>query len=301
MSWSQCTQPKYVVHAATKWVACASIVFLAMACNAGTSTDPSPMPPPDEPSKANPLLTPLVQPPQYALWWEMTKSCSGLGRDVSGVRFYSVPAGQLRAMDAGTASIAGNWNAATNSITLSNDALASPTIVRHEMLHALLVAGGHPVDKFVRECGDYVNCEGACAQEAEQQSRPDVNSRLADVAELEITQRLVPSVIDFAADPDGWFALIVEVRNPANHAVQVRLKPFPGRADISATLGYAGERASHQEYVEGSLLPLQPGEVRRAVFDLRARDYLAQNSSGRIRGFFNADSLPPLTLSYRAR
>ena len=77
------------------------------------------------------------------------------------------------------------------------------------------------------------------------------------------------------------------------------LDPFPGRTDIAATIGYAGARVSHQEYVSGVLLPLHAGETQRVVYDLRAKDFLAENGSARIRGFFNNDSLPALTLNIR--
>lgn len=271
---------------------------LAAACSAGT-TGPEPLRTSSDPTTSNPALHQFTAPAQYDLWWELTKSCSGLDRDISGVRFYTEPATDLHPADATTASVAGEWSASTNSITLTDAAVTSGPVVRHEMLHALLVAGGHPADQFVRACGGYVNCEGACA--ASVGDEPPVSSYAEHVSrnEVEVTQRLVPSVIDLARDPDGWFALIVEVHNPRSDAVQVRLTPQAGRAEVSPTIGYAGRRVSHQQYVQGALLPLRAGETQRMVYDLRATDFVRENGSLVIRGFFNADSLPELTLQLR--
>jgi hypothetical protein len=226
----------------------------------------------------------------------MAKSCSGLSRDVSSVRWFSESADELRPGD-GTGSIAGEWNAANNAIVLVNGAQSTPSIVRHEMLHALLVVSGHPADKFGRDCAGFVNCDGSCASELP--ARPPVDALSARVASssLEITQRLVPAQIDFAKDPDGWFALVVEVRNPKPYAVTVQLQSFPGRPDIAATMGFAATRTGQQEYVNGNTLQLLAGETQRVVFDLKAKDFVTQNGNARIRGFFNADSLPVQTLN----
>ena len=272
-------------------------VVLASACAAPTTSPTAATP--EMPEIAKPVIQEFVPPAHYALWWEMTKSCSGLDRDVSGIRFYAEPASALQPTDGSTASTAGEWDASTSSIKLIDAATSSPTVVRHEMLHALLVAGGHPADKFGRDCQGYVNCEAACAESLGDRPQVDVNAARVEVTDLEIAQRLVPAQIDLSKDAEGWFALVVEVHNPRPYAVRVNLQSFPGRPGVAATIGYAGDRVSHQEYVNGNTIALLPGETQRMVFDLRATDFVTENGSARIRGFFNSDSLPVQTLSVR--
>src|SRR4051812_17084502 len=160
MQWKGCTLDARTWRQTALSLTCAGTLAVLVAACGTSATDPSPMPLPDGPR----ALQPYAAPAQYALWWEMTRSCSGLDRDVSAVKWYSEPADQLRPSDDGTTSIAGEWDASKNSITLISDAVAQPAIVQHEMLHALLVAGGHPADKFGEDCASYVNCEGACAR-----------------------------------------------------------------------------------------------------------------------------------------
>ena len=67
------------------------------------------------------------------------------------------------------------------------------------------------------------------------------------------------------------------------------------------TFGYASPASAHQSYVNGDSLSLMPGETKREVFDLKAREYLSENPSGRIRALFNADTLPALTVDIAGR
>ena len=88
------------------------------------------------------------------------------------------------------------------------------------------------------------------------------------------------------------------MKNPNAYPVWVRLKSFPGRPDASATFGYATEAGSHQFMMSGDAISFGPNETRRAVFDLSAKDVASAQGVAKIRGFFNAETLPEQSLNF---
>ena len=272
--------------------AIASAMTLA-ACSSATSPVESRTPD----LATSPLALHYAQPAQYNMWWQMAKECSGLSRDVSGVQFYAVESGELSASDDTTATTAGEWFSSTNSIAILRSETNNPAVVRHEMLHALIVAGGHPADKFRDSCSGYVNCEAACAAQVGAAPVAPMNAQHVELSDVSLSQRVFPAQINLSADPDGWFALVIEVHNPHTYPVWVNLKAFPGRSDIAATFGYSTGATSHQSYVNGDALSLTAGETKRIVYDMKAKDYIAETGSKDIHAFFNAQQLPVVTLN----
>jgi hypothetical protein len=194
-------------------------------------------------------------------------------------------------------SVVGQWIAATNSIVLVQSEVKNPAVVRHEMLHALLRAGGHPRAAFREACDGYVNCEAACARAAGADPIVPSSAAWINVNELVITQSIFPASA-VTSDGDRAFALVIEVKNPRSYPVWVRLKSFPGRPDVAATFGYATESGSHQSMVQGDSLSLGANETKRAVFDLTTKDVTTAEGVAKIRGFFNAETLPDQTLNF---
>ena len=263
------------------------------ACSSATS----PVEPRATDISASPLSLRYAQPAQYSMWWQMAKECSGLSRDVSGVQFYAVEASELNTSDDTTATTAGEWFSSSNSIAILKSETNNAAVVRHEMLHALIVAGGHPADKFRDSCSGFVNCEAACAQQVGAQPVAPATAEHVELSDIALTQRVYPAQINMSADPEGWFALVIEVHNPHAYPVWVNLKPFPGRSDIAATFGYAAGTTTHQSYVNGESLSLMAGETKRVVYDLKAKDYMAETGSREIHAFFNSQQLPVVTLN----
>ncbi len=95
----------------------------------------------------------LPVPAEYLQWWMEVEGCSGLGGDVRRVRFYVMPdVYAWWAQDLG-AYVMGGWTARGNRITVGAFLKDDAGLVRHEMLHALLQRGDHPVVYFVKRCG----------------------------------------------------------------------------------------------------------------------------------------------------
>lgn len=234
--------------------------------------------------------------PRYSVWWEMAKSCSGVNRDVASVTFYSDPNTQARVDESANDIVVGEWNSASNSIVLLDSYVTNPTVVRHEMVHALLRAGGHPAPTFRDDCSGIVSCMGQCARQVGDPAIAPHTARRMPVDSLVVTQTIFPSRIDLSKDSEGWFALVVEVKNTRPYPVWARLLPFPGAPGTAATFGYASPVASQQSYVHGDSVSFAAGETKRVVFDLSAKAFIAANGSNKIRGFFNTRMLPEQAL-----
>jgi hypothetical protein len=274
-------------------VSIVSIGSTLAACSG--ATDPTS---PTRSVAAVPSLAKEMSPlPEYELWWKMTETCSGLTRSASDIHWYSDPGPALSVDPSSADSVVGQWVAATNSIVLVQSELKNPAVVRHEMLHALLRAGGHPRASFREACDGYVNCEAACARSAGPDPIVPSSAPWIRVDELLVTQSISPASA-LTSDGERAFALVVEVKNPYSYPVWVRLKAFPGRPDVAATFGYATASGSHQSIIQGDAMSLGANETRRAVFDLTTKDVATVDGAAKIRGFFNAETLPEQTLTF---
>ncbi len=237
----------------------------------------------------------FTPPAQYALWWEMAQACSGLRRDMREIRWLTDPSSSPRTLEGTADTVVGEWYAGTSSIVLAREYINDPSVVRHEMLHALIRDPGHPAALFRDSCSGYVVCGGSCARAVGPVPPVRADAPRVTVDSLIVRQSLSPATISFV-DGDAWFALVVTVTNARPYPVWVRLSSFPGRADVSATFGYATAMGSHQNEIEGDSLSIGAGETKRYVFDLTVRQYLAESGSPVIRGFFNSAVLPELEL-----
>lgn len=233
--------------------------------------------------------------PQYALWWDMAQSCSGLRRDMAEIRWLTDPSSSRRTIDGGTDTVVGEWYAGSSSIVLTREYLSDPGVVRHEMLHALLHDAGHPAPVFRDGCSGYVVCEGSCARSAGPLPPAPPLAPRVPVESLTIRQSIAPAKVRLT-NGDAWFALVVEATNARSHPVWVRLRPFAGRPGVAATFGYATAETSHQNEIAGDSVSFAAGETKRYVFDLTVKQYLAESRSPVIRGFFNAVTLPELPI-----
>ena len=95
----------------------------------------------------------VVAPPGYAAWWSEDLQCSGLSGDLQKVEWYEVPAesdGGFWCEDGPDHTCAGEWvephaiYLAGPSRTYPQGYAADEWTVRHEMLHDLVGAPGHP-------------------------------------------------------------------------------------------------------------------------------------------------------------
>ena len=100
-------------------------------------------------------LVKFTPPPVYSLWWAKDEECSGftapMSTAVSGW-WYTANAEQLTS---GKDPVDGFFLPASREIAIRGALQSSETLVRHEMLHAILDRHGitgHPAEYFVTRC-----------------------------------------------------------------------------------------------------------------------------------------------------
>ena len=257
----------------------AAVAAVAVLAACGNLVDP------DLPANAE-EFTP---PPVYVRWWSMTQSCSGLSGDLSAVTWFMVPG--VSTVSLNGKAVEGYWSLAGNRIVIAGAGRLAGGIVRHEMLHALMKAAGHPRAKFLGECGGVVYCTEACISDAGPPPSPDPAAVQIGPEPLEVRVDVEPATPSRAAD-DGFFAVIVSVRNPRTSPVVVQLPPQPiGGGATSYVFDVAGQStvlSGFEFALDPSVSSFGPGETKRHVFDFR----IATDGASR--------SLPPGTYTLRA-
>lgn len=94
----------------------------------------------------------IAAPAVYREWLAKTESCSGRSGDFSTLEFYVVPGVETFPTHDGAK--VGEWVTAgsRNRIVIAGNYQGHEMVVRHELLHALLRAEGHPSEYFVNRC-----------------------------------------------------------------------------------------------------------------------------------------------------
>jgi hypothetical protein len=252
-------------------VACVVIVFVACA----SIEDPSIF-------AGAEVFTP---PAKYHLWWQVVQSCSGKQADISSVEWLVVPG--ARALSDGSS---GAWIGATRQIVLAEQAMNSPALVRHEMLHAMLTEHGHPASQFLVACDGFVSCDVVCEADAGGRSTVANDAPLIPSTDL-LTQvevfPLAPSTSEFG----GAYVVSVSVTNPAESDVWVQLEraPVESAATTFAVIYDSGnpdlpQRARAISTLE-TRFAMRNGERRRHVWD-----EIGQAGLLGVRGVFNRDT-----------
>lgn len=262
---------------ASRLFAAVGVVAALVAC--GNLVDP------DLPANAEQFTSP----PVYARWWSMTQSCSGLSGDLSAVTWFMVPG--VSTVSLNGKAVEGYWSLAGNRIVIAGAGRLAGGIVRHEMLHALMKAGGHPRAKFLDDCGGVVYCTEACIGDAGPPPAADPSAVQIGPEPLEVRVDVEPATPSRVVD-DGFFAVIVSVRNPRTSPVVVQLPPQPigGGATTYAfdVTGQSTVLSGYESALDLSVSSFAAGETKRHVFDFR----IGSNVESR--------SLPPGTYILRA-
>lgn len=126
------------------WSAMCAVLVLSALLSLGIACDRATAP--DVPSGA----IPLAAPERFALWWRITQACSGITGDYASVSWYVVPNSTTLSWQG--EQVDAYWMSNPDRIVLSDAHRNDGSIVRHEMLHALLQRGSHPTDVFVKGC-----------------------------------------------------------------------------------------------------------------------------------------------------
>jgi hypothetical protein len=171
-------------------------------------------------------LDPL--PPEYQGWWDVTERCSGLVGDLGDVRWFVLPG---MTSVPGTDGAVGSYSHAGNHVLLADGFERDGSLVRHEMLHALLRGTrGHPRDFFVERCGGVVGCGAECLEDAGTTPAWDLSSPVVEPEALSMIAEVMPLPIRFPAQVHGCTSIAVTIGNAGSGSVAVDVDQ--GRAQL---------------------------------------------------------------------
>ena len=213
----------------------------------------------------------FVPPPEYRLWWSMTEACSGLHGSFSSVDWYVVPG--TTELPGTHGEYQGEWFVQGNRISLASAEQFDGSLVRHEMLHALLGVDGHPRNEFLDRCAGTVVCVEECMHDAGAFPDAPAGTPIVSASTLQIGVELQPTPTS-ATEYDGYFALIVTAHNSADHAVIVRLPPY-GDDNLGVSFSYlmgTDDQNGVGTFVlayDPQAVFFRPGETKHQVFDMR--------------------------------
>ena len=235
-------------------------------------------------------------PARFALWWQMTESCSGRQGDLRAIRWYVVP--NVASIDLNGQQVQGETIG--HVIVLVDRFRLDGSLVRHEMLHALLPgSAGHPRDAFLVACDGIVVCDSVCESDAGGRTTPSPDAPELEPRDLLTRVEATPQDPSVSRD-SGAVAVIISITNPLATPAWVRLTP-PGSDDVigitfGVSIDYNDGSPRCCAYwgstgMIGTRFPLAANETRRYVWDeqLWAGDY-------GIRGWFNTDTAPRFVL-----
>ncbi len=250
-----------------RWVSPVAAVVALVACR--NLVDP------ELPSNAEEFTPPSV----YSRWWAMTEACSGLSGDLSSVSWFVVPGVSTIVLEGQP--VEGYWSLPGNRIVMAGAGKLSGGLVRHEMLHALRKARGHPRAKFLEDCSGVVACTEACIRDAGPPPPLDPAAIQVGPESLEVQVDVEPATPTRAVH-DGFFTLIVSVRNPRTYPVVVLLPPQPiGGAPTSFSFDWIGQStvmSGHEFALDPGVSVFVVGETKRQVFDFKIGNDLASRA-----------------------
>ena len=90
----------------------------------------------------------------YSTWWNMTQECSAQSGSFGAVTWYKTDQ-DLHDPRNGD-ELTGYWSSADNRIVLKTGEMLDGSLVRHEMLHAILKRTDHPAQYFADQCAALV-------------------------------------------------------------------------------------------------------------------------------------------------
>ena len=161
-----------------------------------------------------------LQPPAvFERWWAMTEQCSRHTGDFGAVQWYHAPGSQVK-LDGDW--VQGYWTSRGNAVVLAEDFEKTGSLVRHEMLHALLRIQGHPREEFLGACAGLVDCAGSCISDAGPWQHP-LGAIIVSPDSISLSS--VSTVMPVERDGDRFFSFRIRVTNPATHPIIVAPPP----------------------------------------------------------------------------
>jgi hypothetical protein len=220
-------------------------------------------------------------PTYYRTLWRSVESCSGSAGDYASVRWFRTDGSAGGDVDA-----IGAWWPEGNRIVLNGDYLNNESIIRHEMLHAILRSVEH-LSTFNGSCADIVSCSGRCTSEAgTRPPGPTATSPIIQPSALVVSAELIPPT----SLDSGWTTLIVTATNPHPYAVWVDLDGRPGiQFDCYFDTSF---RCGGRNYLPEEDGPFGANETRR-----EASVFRLSPGSRSVVGFYNTVATPAHVVS----
>jgi hypothetical protein len=210
----------------------------------------------------------FVPPAVYGRWWTMVQSCSGLAGSLSDITWYQVPGTDV--VEQNGRSVGGYWAPVSNSIVLAGNGMLEGSIVRHEMLHALIRArSGHLRQQFLERCGGIVTCGPGCVQEAGPPQLPAPSVVRVGSDAVRVDAHLIPDV-PLVSEDDNFFTIAITATNDREYPIVVVLNPSsPNRTFSYTLLGEAGGLGAFTTATDAGIWYFKARETKQQYFDLR--------------------------------
>ena len=205
----------------------------------------------------------------------MVEQCSGLRGAYGAVSWFVVPAVASFPNRDGS-SVSGYYSAPGHQVVLAEGAVEDGSVVRHEMLHALLGhVKGHPRGQFLDRCGGVVDCQDACVQDAGPAADPPAGTVSAPASALRLAAEVTPNSPSASTD-GGRFTLTVTATNTRPTPIVIDTRAgFGYRVDPDTTLSTtppspipSSQRRTVLVY-DVSTIRFTAGETKRFLFDFR--------------------------------
>ncbi len=163
---------------------------------------------------------------QYRAWWALTEACSGVQGDFNTVKWYILSSSDTFAIEGET--VNGAWYGGhDNWIVLGDEEAFDGSLVRHEMLHALLKTPGHPRQQFLGNCSDIVACIEDCVSDGGGPPDTSESAAILGPSVLPAAVLLAPDTVSLAAD-SGWTTITISITNTTR---------APGRVAVDTSFG----------------------------------------------------------------
>lgn len=214
----------------------------------------------------DPRAEQINSPTVYRRWWSMVESCSKLQGSFDQVSWLVVPNSDL--VDRDGKYVAAYWAPVSNRIILAGNEEFNGSIVRHEMLHALIgPRSGHPREYFIDLCGGVVSCGPDCVSDAGAAPPPPTNAIVVDRDKLRLDASLIPAEPSASAE-EGMFTVAVTATNPNTYPIVIQLESIQRNEAFSYTLSGDDLVGQSERIFDASQTYFRGGETKRRYFDL---------------------------------
>ena len=226
----------------------------------------------------------VIRPIQYGTWWRMTEACSGREGNLDAITWYWVMSSEFTI--AGE-SYDGYWFGADDRILLSFPSVSDGRVVRHEMLHALLQSGAHPVEYFVTRCGALAPCGTACGLIESSRGVPASAQEIPSES-LRVSVSLSPSGAPALSIDSGWVTMMITATNPRDEAVWV-----PIRSNTAFGYFFAKQPGTF-DWVAEPRWAFRARESRSIAFDVQLNQAGLRDT---LWAFFGSAHAPPRAIT----